>query len=247
VEVLFDEPVEASSAQNIHNYTINNNITVLQADLMDDLLTVHLTTSEHMIDVTYTISIEHVRDRSTRQNAIASPVTETYTGTSGPLDIWISCDDEYELYVNGEFVGSNSGWSTAEHYSVPSIAGKNLLAVKCVDQGGQAGFVAEIDFEGEHLVSNENWKVSTAEESGWETIPYDDLIWNKATSFGTHGEALPWAQYKNVEGISTNRDAQWIWSSDNDYDNVVYLRFSLRSSGDSTPPSAPTGVVVSKQ
>jgi len=128
--------------------------------------------------------------------------------------------------------------------NVWKIYSKNIIAVKAIDNNGIGGVVAEIDFNGSHYVTDDEWKVSTIEELGWESVEYNDITWQKATSYGLHGVASPWADYQDVVGISTTENVQWIWSSDAENDDIVFFRYTLRAGGDTTPPSAPTGVTV---
>ncbi len=245
LDVLFSEPVEKASSEDIANYTIESNVTIFSAVLLDNLTTVHLTTSEHVIGAPYTLIVNNVKDRALYPNTIPPNSSFAYQGSSGDsVSISIAADNEYELYINGELIGSGNNWKSAQTYSVPSIAGRNVIAVKAVDTGGKGGLVAEIDFKGKHFVSDESWKVSTVEQPNWESVTFDDVLWPKATSYGLHGVALPWAQYSNVSGISTTSNVKWIWSSDSENDNVVYFRFTINAGGDTTPPNPPTGVTV---
>ena len=246
VDVVFDEDVEESSAENVHNYTIQPSVAVLQAELAQDLRTVRLTTNTHVIGLEYTLSVNHIYDRAASPNMMTTPDSETYTGKGGVITVTISADDAYELYVNGNLVGNNNSWSISHSYTVQSIAGKNVIAVKCTDGGGDGGMLAEVDFGGERFVTDHSWKVSTVEEDQWETVDFSDISWNKATSYGLHGVAEPWSLYKNVTGISTS-DVHWIWSADKFNDNLVFLRLNLYPGGDTTPPEPPIGVSVSER
>ena len=247
VIIEFNEQIDPISGENIHNYSIHNTpgVTVVDAELLDDLRTIRLITTDHVSGASYILRIENVSDVAATPNSISS-VEWPYSGVSGIIEISISADDAYELYVNGELVGSDDEWPAAESYSIPSVAGKNVVAIKGIDLGGVAGLLAEIDFEGLHIVTSENWKIATESQTNWETISFNDALWNKATSYGLHGEASPWANYLNISGISTDTGVEWIWSADNDGDDIVYFRYTLRAGGDIIPPSPPTGVVVTK-
>ena len=245
VSIIFSEPVELSSAENANNYSINNNIIISSASLLNDNKTVQLTTSKHSVGVTYTITVNNVYDRASVPNVIAPNTTVNYNGVGDPIIISLSADNNYELYVNGEFLGSDTRWQEAEsYYYIPQQLGKTVIAVKCWDNITTGGFVAEITFENNKFVTNESWKVSTVEEAGWKTLTFNDQLWEQATSYGLHGEAEPWAQYGNVQGISTDAGVKWIWSSDNQNDKVVYFRFTINEGPDQTPPAPPTGIIV---
>ena len=43
---------------------------------------------------------------------------------------WYGGDDGYELYVNGNFIGGDNSWFTAETWDVYLDKGKNVIAIK---------------------------------------------------------------------------------------------------------------------
>ena len=243
LELVFSEALEQSSVIQTGNYSIDNNINISSASLLENQSRVKLITSEHEIGASYQIQVSNIQDASKAHNAMLVPKTIPYEGATGDsILIKVSADNSYELYVNGVLTGSNSAWNVAQVYWIPCVAGKNVVAIKGIDLGGQAGLVAEIEFKGQHIVSNSTmWKVNKEEKNGWETITYDDSNWPSATSYGAHGTALPWSQYQNVSNISTTSDVQWIWSDDWELDDIVYFRLNLNQSNDSTPPATPSG------
>ncbi len=72
VLVRFSEPVEQASAENPANYAIDNGIVVTTATLQDDPATVVLSTTAHAAGVTYTLTVNGVRDRAGAPNTIAA-------------------------------------------------------------------------------------------------------------------------------------------------------------------------------
>jgi len=72
VTVVFDEPVEQSSAENSGNYIIAPTIPVTAASLGADLKTVSLTVGQLSAGIGYMLTINNVRDRATAPNAIAA-------------------------------------------------------------------------------------------------------------------------------------------------------------------------------
>jgi hypothetical protein len=243
IEVVFSERIEQTSAENINNYSIDNNITIQSVLLMEDHYSVQITTSEHTAGENYSLTVNNIKDMASLGNPIAANSRIIYTGASDPITIAIAADDIYELYINGTFVGSNNRWDIAKEYRIPTLVGKNVIAVKCTDVEGLAGLVAEINIGNKHFASNERWRVTTENQSGWEQIDFNDETWKMATSYGLHGVAMPWAQYRNVQGISTSSDVKWIWSSDNYNDNIIYLRFTINTS-DYYAPEPPSGVEI---
>jgi hypothetical protein len=78
LEVVFSEPVEQASAEQIANYAIAPGITVLSAVLQGDLQTVRLSTTEHAEGQTYTLTLNNIRDRAAVPNTIAANTQHVY-------------------------------------------------------------------------------------------------------------------------------------------------------------------------
>jgi hypothetical protein len=191
----------------------------------------------------YNGSLRVVDDEGSQHTA-GFTVTITPADTVHKITVRVSADDAYELYINGRYVGENASWEAAEEYIAPLITGKNVIAIKAInDAQSVAGLVAEIQAQTQVWVSNSTWKVTRTEQANWEQPGFNDQDWAAATSFGAHGQAQAWAQFTNVSGISTDRGVQWIWSSDNFNHPVVYLRFTF-GDGDKQPPSPPQGLQV---
>jgi hypothetical protein len=86
VFVVFAEPVEAATATNASNYTINNGIGVLRANFGVDSRTIILTTTPIAPNVTNTLTVNNVRDRATTPNTILANSQKTFAITLRPLD-----------------------------------------------------------------------------------------------------------------------------------------------------------------
>lgn len=78
LKISFNEIVERESAEKISNYAISNGVQVLGAILDNSLKTVHLTTSTHQPDTSYTLTVNGVRDRSPNRNSINPNTTVQY-------------------------------------------------------------------------------------------------------------------------------------------------------------------------
>ncbi|MDZ7344185.1 MAG: fibronectin type III domain-containing protein, partial [candidate division KSB1 bacterium] len=79
LEVGFDETVSVASAENKANYSINNNVSVLEAKLQADGKTVILTTSLHATGVNYTLTVRSIADRATTPNIMSQPAFFNYS------------------------------------------------------------------------------------------------------------------------------------------------------------------------
>ena len=60
LHIIFSEPLEQTGAENSGNYSITNNISVLSASLSNSEVT--LTTSEHLPNLYYTVTVNNVTD-----------------------------------------------------------------------------------------------------------------------------------------------------------------------------------------
>jgi len=85
VEIQFSEELELSSAQNIANYTLSNNILVNAVALNTEHDKVTLYTSGHAEDTVYTLTVTGVKD-SAGNSILESPVDYTYD--SGLIGLW---------------------------------------------------------------------------------------------------------------------------------------------------------------
>ncbi len=175
---------------------------------------------------TYSVSLT-VADDAGATNTLSKEVTVASSGDpTDDLQLTLSSDNAYELYVNGQLVGSGSNWQQAGSYTVPLQSGENVVAVKGMDAGGVAGFIASLSWSGGSAVSDGSWKVSTTTptDGQWTNVGFDDSGWASPTSYGSYGVG-PWGT--RVSGFPAGTGAQWIWSADNDADNTVYLRFNI--------------------
>ncbi|QHJ11706.1 Intracellular serine protease [Paraglaciecola mesophila] len=149
--------------------------------------------------------------------APAPVITETAT-------ITISVDNFEDTYFNGVFLGSSTNWQYAKSYTVELVPGRNVLAVKAQDVDGVAALIAKIETEQGIIVSDSDWKIATQASEGWNTQDFDDSTWSNATAYGAYG-AQPWRW--RVNRLNGANGANWIWSGDNDLDNVVYFRLVI--------------------
>lgn len=136
--------------------------------------------------------------------------------------VYISTDDS----MRGVSLGSRSDekWWITYDFSSSLTAGQDYyLHVGVTDFSGVGGFLGGFTVEGtDHLFSNNRddvttnptiWRVST---TGWNN-------YQSATSYGANGVA-PWG------GIPTIPvRAKWIWSLDNENDNVVYFSTKIEA------------------
>jgi hypothetical protein len=118
VDIVFNEPVEKSSAETISNYTINNGINVNQAILDDNLKIVHLTTSTHL-EGGYVLAVSNVKDRAGNANVIVpqSQINYEYIDQTLPeiIAVTIFVEDKVEITFS-ELLDEASAVNTLNYF-----------------------------------------------------------------------------------------------------------------------------------
>lgn len=79
VLVTFNETLERASVENINNYSIVPGITVISAILSPDSTAAIINTSPHQTGITYTLSVNSIKDRAEPPNTILNPISMEYT------------------------------------------------------------------------------------------------------------------------------------------------------------------------
>ena len=112
----------------------------------------------------------------------------------------VTCDNQYALYLNGEFIGRDTDWYSVETYDLLDKlrVGDNVLAVACEnDEPGAAGLLLEFGATCEdgrfvHVASDESWRAAVAAPEGWAAVDYDDGAWGAASVVGKY-PCPPWS------------------------------------------------------
>ena len=78
LDVNFNEPISSLSAEDLGNYSIDNNIEVKGAVLSNNLTTVHLVTSSHTNDVEYSMTVTDIEDLAGNKVSVNNRVSYTY-------------------------------------------------------------------------------------------------------------------------------------------------------------------------
>jgi len=120
----------------------------------------------------------------------------------------ITCDDQYELFINGRRVGAAGDWKTLKSHDVTTFVtpGTNIIAVRGDNaQLGAAGFVIRFTAKQKDgklvtQLSDVTWKTSAQGPSGWEKIDFDDSAWETPRSWGTFSQVGPWGDRPRFPG-----------------------------------------------
>ena len=123
--------------------------------------------------------------------------------TISNVNIGITADDEYELYVNGKKSGENGGvdsWKNGKLYDVTNLIsaeGENVIAASAHNTSrGYAGLLAKVevlysDGTKDTYVTDNTWKLSKTKEAGWSDKNYDDTSWINPDQSEPYGSS-PW-------------------------------------------------------
>jgi MSHA biogenesis protein MshQ len=145
-------------------------------------------------------------------------------------------DNEFEVYlstddsVQGVLLTSGTDWPTAYSFTTSLNPTQDyFLHIRGVDVGGVAAFLGEFEISGsEHTFANglntlntntSDWLVST---SGWSNY--------QAVSFYGVNGVSPWGNRPTVDA-----NAVWIWSADNDADNLNFFTTQILATRDRPP------------
>jgi hypothetical protein len=129
----------------------------------------------------------------------------------GLTKIECTADDEYSLYHNGYKVLEGNFWKISKSFYAELSTG-DVLAIQAKDKGYKAGLL--LNASGAfNFISDETWKWTIVEETGWQGLNFNDSGWLNTHSYGSYG-AQPWGL--QVMGFPGSSAAQWIWSNRND-------------------------------
>ena len=149
---------------------------------------------------------------------------------SESANIHVSGDDSYEIYLNGQLVGSDNGWQIAENYAVSLRNGKNVIAIKGINDadGTHPGaFIVSLITNGtEALHTDSSWLLSRQYKENWQSLDGSLEGPFPATKWGGI-ESSPWwdtSTEQDASNFSMNSSAKWIWSDGLETHPTVYVR-----------------------
>ena len=137
--------------------------------------------------------------------------------TGNAVVLKVTCDDIMTLYVDG----NPQSAANLEIYNVQSTIvmpnGYEVIAIKCVNMGGDKGLLASAEnYRGELvLLSDRTWKCSSVFEPGWNQIDFETSSgnWQSATDLGEKS----WSVSGQISPY-----ASWIWTKEGG--STIYCR-----------------------
>lgn len=109
-----------------------------------------------------------------------------------------ACDNVMSLFVNGAKLRDHMAWDHTfkEDVTRHLKEGKNVIAIRGINEGGAAGLLAQIIIETKDgkkvtLNSDDSWTMNPEMVEGWQKVDFDDSKWAKAKVVAKWG-AGPW-------------------------------------------------------
>jgi putative heme-binding domain-containing protein len=124
-----------------------------------------------------------------------------------------TCDNVFQLFLNGQPVLSGDSWNRLESVDVTAKLkpGKNTLAALGTDEGGLAGFILRMDVVDKAgkvmtLVTDASWKGASAATplaANWNSAGFDDASWKAVAIKGAVGAGnLPWSDSVDAAALA---------------------------------------------
>ncbi|PPR01021.1 hypothetical protein CVT26_015622 [Gymnopilus dilepis] len=120
--------------------------------------------------------------------------------TASSAFITISVDNEYDLYVQGNLVGSGSAWQEANIYNVqfPSPLSQITIAVKATNTNLEAGIICTVQLTltnngcGPYasVITDDTWRWINSVPSGFQAPGFDDSNWGWAVVQSSYGDGI---------------------------------------------------------
>ena len=137
-------------------------------------------------------------------------------------NIIIAADDNYALYVNGEFIGQGYNYRQSQSYCVKldSTTTTNIFAVTVQNQGtapNPAALLAAInviyiDGSSTTVVSDATWRANNQTVAEFESVGFDDSAWPYAVSV----DSPPWGLLPSPPPSNSTlslASSYWIWNN----------------------------------
>jgi quinoprotein glucose dehydrogenase len=113
-------------------------------------------------------------------------------------ELWITADNHYTAYINGQKVGADGEWASVEKYDVAKhlVVGKNVLALVARNEGAAAGVIARLHVQtadGKTLIigTDAKTRITQIAPKEWLRADFDDAGWGNAIVLGD-ASIEPW-------------------------------------------------------
>ena len=121
----------------------------------------------------------------------------------------VTADNEFQLFINGKFVGKGMHWRQMQHLNVLPLLrhGRNILAVKGTNTGSSpnpAGLLGMLCLTWSNgrtqiIPVDRTWKISSVLTRGWKSAKFNDSGWRHAQAVAFYGGG-PWGKINTASG-----------------------------------------------
>ncbi|MDX1965510.1 MAG: HEAT repeat domain-containing protein [Pirellulales bacterium] len=132
-------------------------------------------------------------------------------------ELQITCDNHYEVFVNGHKVGQDGEWQNLEAIDVQKqlVQGQNVLAVIGRNESvGPAALAAQLviqlaDKSTVIVATDRTWQAALDTEDKWQTADYQTkqarVKWSAPRELGLFGKTAPWGGNSSPPANSADR------------------------------------------
>lgn len=140
VTIMFNEPLDKTSAETVANYQIDGGVTIQAASLDQTQQIVTLQTAAHTAGRVYTLTINNVQDKSVNKNPIAANTKSTYIyqppDQTAPTIARVDVIDDSHLRIHFSETMEQSSVENAANYKIDNSI--IVLSVKLENSGQSA-------------------------------------------------------------------------------------------------------------
>ncbi len=147
-------------------------------------------------------------------------------------DLRITCDDAFEVFINGSRIGAGASWNQTRAFAIDSKllrSGANILAVRGENKysnvpNNPAGLIARLtvslgDGKPVTIVSDNTWRAAKVKHEGWTKADFDDSVWKNAAIAAKLGGG-PW---RRISGLLGPGDPSAAYAHENPAALKLYL------------------------
>lgn len=230
LRILFDEPVDLTSATNNANYSINHGISIQEIVLDPAQKTVDLHTTNHSILDNYELTISNIADTSANHNTLDTTIVYDY-----PQDLIISNISQPNYYVEKKKVGDQI-YSDRNYLitSIPEPLADFEWIVTANDDKQETGssFLTFCVNKIVSVVIGYDITIQSLPEwlQGWEQT--EMVIQTEDGDFACYQKTHPPCEITLGGNAGTSSSSMYLILASDDLDT--------------TPPTAPTGLRISR-
>ncbi|HDP99750.1 MAG TPA: T9SS type A sorting domain-containing protein [bacterium] len=155
IEIVFNEPVARSSAENVVNYSINRGIVIHRAMLQMNEAVVHLLTSPHGEGI-YSIEIKDIWDRAQTPNKMAKPkaLEYSFTDQTPPKIVSVSAVAQDQVRICFDEPINKQSAENVDHYQISD--GIEVIAAQLASDTVTVNLTTSIHSEGRYTITVTN-------------------------------------------------------------------------------------------